>query len=490
MNKIKILENINLGNEVAEYDDNIYRYYIKTNYVNDFVNDKYDIVKGVKGSGKTAMLIALCENQADYPQLSNKILLKAMQLKGDPDFRRAFNTVSIESSDTQKIIDAWKIYIINIMWKQVQDSFSGYESLERILKDENIITEKDSILHKLLYAINRVKLKASNTFNKDGSTTQSLEISNNDSVITEKRSDINLIDFNNILNEFDRILQRNGSCIWVMLDRLDDAFPDNSDKDNIILKSLFYAYKDICTYKGFKLKIFIREDIFDEITKNNGFTSLTHISAKTMYSLQWDRKIVEKLLVERLLFNKIYSDYMSELGINTDIATLTSKERINIIFGFVKPQIDIGKNNPDSIGWVINHVIDGNGIYTPRDILKLFDTARGIQLKQLKEKNIPDISENYLINQSAIRASYKYISKDKLTVQLYAEYPSYRPWIEKFKNQKSEHNEESLKRILGKQWKYRVENLKRIGFIEEKHNSWKIPFIYREGLNIIRGQAY
>ncbi|WP_312432766.1 P-loop ATPase, Sll1717 family [Lacrimispora sp.] len=489
MNKLKILENINLGNEVAEYDDNIGHYYINTNYVDDFVDDKYDIVKGVKGSGKTAMLVALCQNQINYSQLNNKILLKAMQLKGDPDFRRAFDTVSIESTDTQKIIDAWKIYIINIMWRQVKDSFSGYESLEKVLKDENIITEKNGILHKLLHAIDRVKLKASNTFNTDGSTIQTLEISSKDSAITEVTSNIDLIDFNDIFNEFDRILQENDSCIWVMLDRLDDAFPDNSDKDNIILKSLFYAYKDICSYKGFKLKIFIREDIFDEITKNRGFTSLTHISAKTMYSLKWDREIVEKLLIERLLFNKTYSDYMNELHINTNLETLSSEDRINIIFRFIKPQIDIGKKNPDSIGWIINHVTDGNGIYTPRDIIKLFDTARGIQLKKLKENNFTDISENYLINQLAIKESYKTISKDKLIVQLYAEYPTCRPWIEKFKNHKAEHSEESLKKILGSHWKSRVEKLKRIGFIEEKSNSWKIPFLYREGLNITRGKS-
>lgn len=489
MNKLKILESINLGNEVAEYDDNIGHYYINTNFVNDFVNDKYDIVRGVKGSGKTAMLIALCQNQINYPQLNNKILLKAMQLKGDPDFRRAFDTVSVEATDTQKIIDAWKIYIINIMWRQVQDKFSNYNSLEKILKDENIITEKNGVLHKLLYAINRVKLKPSNTFNSDGSITQALEISKNDSTLIEKTTTMDLIDFNNIFNKLDSILQENTSCIWIMLDRLDDAFPDNSDKDNLILKSLFYAYKDLCSYKGFKLKIFIREDIFDEITKDSGFTSLTHISAKTMYSLKWDREIVEKLIVERLLFNQAYSDYMNELNITNNPTLLTREERISIIFRFVKSQIDIGKNNPDSIGWVINHVIDGNGVYTPRDIIKLFDTARGIQLNQFKEKNITTISEDYLVSQSAIRESYKSISKDKLIIQLYAEYPNYRPWIEKFKNQKAEHSENSLKKILGSHWKYRIERLKRIGFIEEKANSWKIPFLYREGLNIIRGKS-
>ena len=74
-----------------------------------------------------------------------------------------------------------------------------------------------------------------------------------------------------------------------MIDRLDDAFPDRTPESTLILKALFYAYKDICMYDGFKMKIFIRDDIFDEIT-SNGFTSLTHVASKTMQSLQWDRE--------------------------------------------------------------------------------------------------------------------------------------------------------------------------------------------------------
>ena len=47
MKKISILEHINLGNAIAEYDTNIGHYYIDTAYVYDLVNDRYDIIKGV-----------------------------------------------------------------------------------------------------------------------------------------------------------------------------------------------------------------------------------------------------------------------------------------------------------------------------------------------------------------------------------------------------------------------------------------------------------
>ena len=490
MKKISILEHINLGNAIAEYDTNIGHYYIDTAYVYDLVNDRYDIIKGVKGSGKTAMLVALCENQSIYHQLDNKVLIKAIQINGDPDFKRAFDTVSIDNTDYQKLIDAWKIYIINLVWREVKERIYNKDKLEKYLYNENIIAEKGGILNSLLHSIKRVKLKVNNTINSDGSAVQSLELSHSDTAITNKSGKIDsLIDFNFIFDELNSLLSNNDICLWIMLDRLDDAFPDNSERDNLILKSLFYAYKDICFYEGFKIKIFIREDIFDNITKENGFRSLTHVDAKTMNSIKWERDTIEQLLIERLLFNDDFVEYIKSFGLETDYTKISPDERLKIIYKFVKPQIDIGPNKPDAKGWIINHVKDGLGIYTPRDIINLFDIARNIQLNYIKEKNISDIEEEYLISPSAIREAYKKVSKDKLVAQLYAEYPKYRSWIESFRNGKAEHTENSLKSVLGKQWKSRIEKLKAIGFIEEKKNTWKIPFIYREALNISQGKA-
>ena len=404
MNKKEILQKIDLGNSIAEYDENISQYYITTQSTLDLINDRYDIVKGVKGSGKTAMLIAICDNQSLYPQLENKLLIKAIQLKGDPDFKRAFSTVSIETSDIQKLIDAWKIYLINVIWKECKELFSGYENLESQLKEAGLLSGKKGILDNLIYSLKRVKLKFTNTFSPDGKTIQTVEVTPNDFNESQTSNDNanTLIDFNSIFNSLNELIISNSSCFWVMIDRLDDAFPDNRSTDTLILKSLFYAYKDICGYSGFKIKIFILDDIFKTITLDKGFTSLTHISAKTMNSIKWERDIIEQLLVERLLYNTSFADYVKTQGYPTTCKKLTSSERLKILFLFIKPQIDVGSKNPDSIGWMINHVKDGNGIYTPRDIINILDKARAFQLNQLNEKNEKDISESYLILQKVV----------------------------------------------------------------------------------------
>jgi len=488
MNKLEILEKLDFGNSIAEYDDNISHYYINTPATLDIVNDRYDIIKGTKGSGKTAMLVAICSNQQSYSQLQGKLLIKAIQLKGDPDFQRAFSTVTIDTFSQQQLIDAWKIYLINVLWHNYGETFSDSSDLLKYLQQHKILDNKRNALENIIYALKFVKLKASNTMKSDGSAIQSIEVLASDNITpinsNEKAS---LIDFNYIFSELDILITSKDSCFWVLIDRLDDAFPDNTKNSTLILKSLFYAYKDICFYKGFKIKIFIRNDIFRIITQN-GFTSLTHVSSKTMSTLKWDRANLEQLIVERLLFNDEYKKYLDSLNINTNIDSMSSSDRIEIINTLIKPQIDIGKNNPDSIGWIINHVKDGKGIFTPRDVISLLDNARTFQLQYLQKNNLADVSDNYLLSQNAIREAYKKISKEKLVTQIYAEYPKCRAWIENFINHKSELTNAYLEKILGKHWKYRSEVLTDIGFLEKKANSYKIPFIYRVELNIIQGK--
>lgn len=484
MDKVELLKKLNLGNSVAEYDKNLSDYFISTNYVEELINNNYDIIKGVKGSGKTAILVALSKNQPKYEQLQNVILVEAINLKGDPDFKRAFEEIS-ETVEEQKLIDSWKIYIINLIWKKVVDTLSGYEKLDKYLKECNLITNESGFLAKILYAFHRVVPKFSNTFNTDGSVTQSVELAKSD--IKDQKCSINkIIDFNYIFSTIDKILQNNDCNIWVMIDRLDDAFPDQTTKSILSLKSLLYSYKDISVYDNFKVKVFMRDDIYKNITQK-GFTSLTHVASKSLTSIKWDKNKLEQLLIERLLFNEEFKKYLDDKGVN--YAELNEDCRNSILKVLFREQVDIGEKNPDTMGWIINHITDGLNIFTPRDLISIVDKARQYQIDEWKLNN-KSSEETYLIGASALRLAYADISKEKLETQLYAEYPNLRRFIEKFKDSKAEHNEESLKLILGRRWKWTTKKLVDIGFIEEKQNTWKIPFIYREGLKISQGKAF
>lgn len=482
MEKREVLENLELGNGIAEYDDNLRDYFIDTVYVNDFVKNKFDIILGEKGSGKSGMMLGVYKNVGNYKELEDVQLVIASTITGDPDFKRAFDNFGTDLTEPE-MIDAWKIYIFNLLWKQYLVLFNEETELKKYLENKRIIELEGGFFAKLLHSIKRAKVNKLTIYNKtqmDGTneTGGSIDFDSAMKLFADEQ-----IDFNYIFSELDKSLEENGSNIWVLLDRLDDAFPDRTPESINILKALFYAYKDICAYRRIKVKIFIREDIFHDITKK-GFTSLTHVASKTMPPLKWDREKMIDVFISRLIYNECVCKYLNECGIAYE--NINSEVKQQIVECILKKQIDVGRNNPDAVGWILNHIKDGRGRYTPRDFILLIDGARAYQLDEGEDKKGGD----YLIGASAVRKAYAAVSELKLTTQLYAEYPECRNWIEKFKNGKSIHNEETIRKVLGAHWRSRVDKLVFIGFLEEIKGGWNIPFIYRPVLNISQGKAH
>ena len=141
-----------------------------------------------------------------------------------------------------------------------------------------------------------------------------------------------------------------------------------------------------------------------------------------MSLIKRDREKIIELVIERL-YNDCIKKYLLELNINfkdKDLLTNT-----NIFNAILKPQVDAGNNKPDTIGWILNHIKDVRGIFTPRDFILLIERARAFQI----DNNIlKSTSTDYLIDTQAKRKAYKTISEEKLTTQVYAEYPEYRRW--------------------------------------------------------------
>jgi hypothetical protein len=75
-------------------------------------------------------------------------------------------------------------------------------------------------------------------------------------------------------------------------------------------------------------------------------------------------------------------------------------------------------------------------------------------------------------------------------VTLVAENPDLHDQIYAFEKQKAEQNAETLERLLGPRWKEYTERLTKIGFLEQIGTSWKVPLLYRDGLEITQGAAF
>lgn len=480
------MQDITLGNSVAEFDNNLEKYFVTTAPFNEIIRDRWDIIRGTKGSGKSALLLGMLRRQKDFTELNNVILATAINHNGDPVFRGEFYNIEPPITEA-KLINAWKIYFLNIAWVQIKEHCWDINEIEKLLIHHKLIISEPGLLYKVRFAIARVfkpkELKISYT-DPCGPTYSGEMV-----LVDPEKEPAELVDFNLIYQLLDQKFKENNIRLWILLDRLDDAFPGNPELEITALRSLLMAYKDIAGYTNLKLKIFIRDDIYDSITRlDEGFRSLTHVNANAMDPITWNDEKLLHLLFERLLFNESFVKYLIDLEYDPNTIE-NHDDREVALLNIFRDQVDTGPKSPKTFRWILNHIKDGKGTITPRDLITLVEKARQIQIEQWSVNGV-HMEDDYLIGPSSLKSAWNHVSREKLETQLYAEYPKLMDNIKVFKGGKAEHNETTLKQLLGEKWEQVVEELEFVGFIERLSQTWKIPFIYREGLQVSQGKAF
>ena len=79
----EILQKLDLGSSVAEYDAALERYFVETSTFRSLIRDEGDVIAGDKGTGKTA-LCPLCEYWEREP-ISRGGPRRGVRIAGDAD---------------------------------------------------------------------------------------------------------------------------------------------------------------------------------------------------------------------------------------------------------------------------------------------------------------------------------------------------------------------------------------------------------------------
>lgn len=83
-----LLKMLSLGASVAEFDDDLDKYFVETDTFSTVVSDGGDIISGDKGTGKTAIYRILKQNYRSYSELDHVEIVDAFNPQGDPVFQR------------------------------------------------------------------------------------------------------------------------------------------------------------------------------------------------------------------------------------------------------------------------------------------------------------------------------------------------------------------------------------------------------------------
>jgi hypothetical protein len=296
-----------------------------------------------------------------------------------------------------------------------------------------------------------------------------------------------------ILEELDKALSESGQKIWILLDRLDIAFAENDEVEKNALRSLFRVYNNIKQLTNIRLKIFLRDDIWDRVTKEAGFREATHITRTV--TISWNESSLLFLLTNRFFANPSVEQFLNVK--RTEI--LADGDLQETAFYFVFPdKVEKGEKRQKTYQWMLNRIRDGKQKFTPRELILFVNAALEEQIR-LEETGAADKDKNYLIQPAAIKAGLHKVSKYRLAQVLYAEYPSLRGYIDAFYHAKTEHTLNSIKELFAQHGlvdnpEIALRKLVEIGFLEERNKGttkvfW-VPFLYREALDMVQGAGF
>lgn len=482
-----LLRKLELGASVAEYDNDLEKYFVETQTFRDLITDKKDIVAGDKGTGKTAVFRILHKRYSQTSSIRNTVVIPAFNPSGSPIFQELVNQAALEEG---QYIYFWKSFILALVgnWALRYNSVgrnSKLRQLDLLLKGLDLRSE-DSDPRPVFH---RVVAKVGGFFNWKSAD---LEISTApDGTFSfkprvefgkkEETKPETVVSVEAALKLLDETLVEIKKTTWVAIDRLDEAFQGFPQVEIPALRALFRCYLDLNEFKNIRMKLFVRRDLFSRIVEG-GFVNLTHVNARKVEVI-WDEEDLLSLLCRRIRQN---DEFVEQIRRNSG----SDKALFDAIF---PDQVDQGTRRPLTWDWMISRIRDGNGIKPPRNLIDLISMARDAQLRR-EDREPRDFEMNKpVIEAESLRRALEQLSEQRVNDTLLAEAKAQAPMVERFRRGKAEHNEKSLAKLLGMKEdnvRIAIKPLVQLGLLEETAGNFKVPMLYRSGLEITQGKAF
>jgi hypothetical protein len=501
-----LLQGLDLGSSVAELDTLLEAARIETSAFTDLFNDLVDLVPGTKGSGKSALFRIFVDFLPDILLRDRKVVVAhGIQAPGDPVFHAFTDRFSKLSED--EFASFWCIYLVSLAHEQ----FIKGARYRELLTDASVEIDKfrlacanakipeiqakkslKDILEWSLHVLTSWRPKLKYQPPGDGGEFE-LDLFgsriNGRSEKSEDESEHSLPKYvNDIKQTLEGVLEASDLSLWLMVDRLDEIFPRRSGVERTALRALLRAVRYFASAR-IRVKVFLRDDMLEQVVRTDeGFTALTHVTARQADTLRWTQDQILAMVVKRFFANDKLVTY---LEINCDQLNASASYRADCFDKLFPPTVFKGTNQSPTIRWIYNRCADGRGVVTPRDVLDLLIRAR--QKQQDLCKADQDGTSDWVIGAAAIQYGLEELSTRKRETYLEAEFPHLWHDIEKFSGGKTDYNASALQALLGSGWKATAENLLAIGFFSKrsKRNEevYSIPFLYRHGMNLTQGMA-
>jgi hypothetical protein len=484
-----LLTELDLGNSVAEYDSALERYFVETATFGALSRDEGDIIAGDKGTGKTALFRILQQRYTSIEELNDVEVIPAFNPVGNPVFQRLAESEVLEEG---QYVTIWKAYVIALVGNWVLALWAdaptdSMHELDPLLRRMGLRSEDDdptTIFSQLVNVVRRLmnpkSVEMVTTITPDGFPVVIPLIELGD-VEQPVSAEPQVIPHDEALGLLNRVLDEVELSIWMVLDRLDEAFQGFPSSEIPALRALLRTYLDLQAFPRLRLKLFLRNDLFARIIEG-GFVNLTHVYAKKI-DIVWDEEDLFDLLIRRFRENPAFLERIGVAGGPDD----------DVFYGTFPEKVDAGSRKPTTRVWMMGRIRDGNGVRPPRNLIDLAKKAQEEQLRREDRRPTEYSAGQPVISSDALKKGLARLSAQRVQDTLLAEAGDYAGLVERFRSGKAEHNMETLAERLGmkeSEIEPSIRILVDLGFLEQVGATYKIPMLYRDGLDITQGKAF
>jgi hypothetical protein len=493
MDKVGVLSSITFGQRIAENEaDTLNSYFVETEQWRKVISGQVDVIYGPKGSGKSA-LYALLRNSRDSLIKQGIILAPGENVRGTPVFEAL---VTDPPAGEEEFRGLWKLYFLSLIGtalKVAEPSGGSAKELQSLLGDADLIQPEYSLKRSFRAALDYLRRieGVSGGVKIDPNTGQAAGM---EAKITlrEPGSEARkkgFISADSLLQIADKVLAENGLHFWIALDRLDVAFAESPILEENALRALFRVYRDFASLENVKLKILLRDDIWQRIT-STGFREASHITQSI--TITWDQKSLLNLIVRRLLHNEVIRNFYA---VDQAAVLSSSGEQETLFYRVFPDQVDAGERKSTTLDWMLTRTADGTGKTAPRELIHLLSATRDQQLK-LMEMGAAEPPGEALFDRAAFKAALPEVSKVRFEQTLCAEHPKLKPLLINLEGEKTQQTVSTLAktwRLTDAEALVKAEQLTEIGFFQRRGPKdqplfW-VPFLYRDALRLVQGQA-
>jgi len=460
------------------------------------IDDQIDHVRGARGTGKSALLFIVMRHLSS-PASKHKDILCAPVVPAHANPVLWQLRKPLESLDQGELINFWSLYLIidaarclheaikaDPRFREMQgQAASLYRKLDGLLRRPAVLTRVLMKLQRVLrigigvtpFPVGPVPTSVDIQFREAPTSQETMRLIRIARRGIEARKLIE--DLKATLTE---MLTYARLRVWLLFDGLDLCLPRRTDLEREAMLALLRTAYHLGSHH-LRLKLFIRDDILHDLTKNGtGLTDFPKIRDRMSPPLRWSVDDILSLIVRRVFSNEYLAMYF-----NVDFTRLrTSPDYRAHLLSHLLPTLRDGADSVDTFRWIVRQCSTAHGEATPRDVIEFFKLARDRAL-YLLDDDLPATIP--LLPHEALEYAFAEISDQKVEAYLNNDFPDLRDVIILFRNGPAELTGDELSRLLGDNWRVDASTLQDIGFLGYENGPpgrYFVGQVFRRSMNL------